>query len=98
MIENDDLPGRGRPGPGRHAVPHRDKRTGAELLRRPAAGDAGQPGGNELLVQEEYDHHPRWGEGPWLLSPKGPGAGSGGGQRQGHRAALPARLPGCSPS
>ncbi len=46
-----------------------DKRSGAELLAGP---------GNELVVQEEYDHHPRWGEGPWLLCPKGPGRGSAG--------------------
>ena len=38
-----------------------------ELLRGP---------GNELVLTDEYDYHPRWGEGPWLLSPKGPGAGS----------------------
>jgi alpha-mannosidase len=44
-----------------------DRRTGAELLRGP---------GNELVLADEYDYHPRWGEGPWLLSPKGPGAGS----------------------
>ncbi|MBO0776209.1 MAG: hypothetical protein J2P34_07825, partial [Actinobacteria bacterium] len=43
-----------------------DQRTGTELLREPA----------DLLLQEEYDYHPRWGEGPWLLSPKGPGTGS----------------------
>ena len=41
----------------------------AELLAGP---------GNELVLQEEYAQHPRWGEGPWLLSPKGPGAGSAG--------------------
>jgi alpha-mannosidase len=52
-----------------------DKRTGAGLLRR--GGEADPAGGNELLLQEEYDAHPRWGEGPWLLSPKGPGTGSG---------------------
>jgi alpha-mannosidase len=46
-----------------------DKRSGTELLAGP---------GNELVVQEEYDRHPRWGEGPWLLSPKGPGRGTAG--------------------
>ena len=46
-----------------------DKRSGTELLAGP---------GNELVVQEEYDRHPRWGEGPWLLCPKGPGRGSAG--------------------
>ncbi|HEX7266332.1 MAG TPA: glycoside hydrolase family 38 C-terminal domain-containing protein, partial [Streptosporangiaceae bacterium] len=44
-----------------------DRRTGVQLLRGP---------GNELVLQDEYDYHPRWGEGPWLLSPKGPGVGS----------------------
>ena len=28
------------------------------------------------MLQEEYEQHPRWGEGPWHLSPKGPGIGS----------------------
>ena len=46
-----------------------DRRSGTELLTGP---------GNELVVQEEYAGHPRWGEGPWLLSPKGPGRGSAG--------------------
>ena len=45
-----------------------DKWTGADLLRGP---------GNELVLQEEYAQHPRHGEGPWHLSPKGPGTGSG---------------------
>ncbi len=44
-----------------------DKRTGAQVLRGP---------GNELLIQDEYAQHPRHGEGPWHLSPKGPGTGS----------------------
>ncbi len=71
-----DLPGRGRPGPRRHPDP--DPRQAHR--REPAAGggEPDQPGGNELLLQEEYDAHPRWGEGPWLLSPKGPGTGSAG--------------------
>ncbi len=46
-----------------------DKSSGTELLAGP---------GNELVLQEEYASHPRWGEGPWLLSPKGPGRGSAG--------------------
>jgi alpha-mannosidase len=45
-----------------------DRRTGRDLL-------SGL--GNELVLTEEYGAHPRWGEGPWLLSPKGPGSGSG---------------------
>ena len=46
-----------------------DRHTGSDVLRGP---------GNELVLTEEYAAHPRWGEGPWLLSPKGPGSGSGG--------------------
>jgi alpha-mannosidase len=46
-----------------------DLRSGRDLLLGPA---------NELVLQEEYASHPRWGEGPWLLSPKGPGTGSAG--------------------
>ncbi len=46
-----------------------DKRTGASVLAGP---------GNELVIQDEYAQHPRHGEGPWHLSPKGPGAGSAG--------------------
>src|SRR5215472_7104204 len=55
--------------PGRGGAPVRilDRRAGVELLRGP---------GNELVLTGEYDYHPRWGEGPWLLSPKGPGTGS----------------------
>ena len=44
-----------------------DKRTGARVLAGP---------GNELVIQDEYAQHPRHGEGPWHLSPKGPGLGS----------------------
>src|SRR6202012_3874880 len=44
-----------------------DKRTGARVLAGP---------GNELVLQDEYDKHPRHGEGPWHLAPKGPGTGS----------------------
>ena len=44
-----------------------DKRTGARVLAGP---------GNELVIQDEYPQHPRHGEGPWHLSPKGPGLGS----------------------
>jgi alpha-mannosidase len=44
-----------------------DKRLGAAVLREP---------GNELVLQEEYPQHPRHGEGPWNLSPRGPGTGS----------------------
>jgi alpha-mannosidase len=41
-----------------------DKRSGVSLLREQ---------GNELTLQDEYDKHPRWGEGPWHLAPRGPG-------------------------
>jgi alpha-mannosidase len=44
-----------------------DKAAGRELLTRP---------GNDLVLQEEYAQHPRWNEGPWHLSPKGPGLAS----------------------
>ncbi len=44
-----------------------DNRSGVSLLREP---------GNELTLQDEYDKHPQWGEGPWHLSPRGPGSGS----------------------
>ncbi|MFI9168085.1 glycoside hydrolase family 38 N-terminal domain-containing protein [Streptomyces lincolnensis] len=43
---------------------------GRELLR---AGDIG----NELVVQEEYPRHPRFGEGPWHLTPTGTTAARG---------------------
>ncbi len=46
-----------------------DKRADIELI---TAGGVG----NELVLQEEYDYHPRWTEGPWLLTPKGAGVGS----------------------
>jgi len=55
------------PGRGGALARVLDRRTGVELLRGP---------GNELVLADEYDYHPRWGEGPWLLSPKGPGTGS----------------------
>ncbi len=44
-----------------------DQSTGASVLAGP---------GNELVIQDEYAQHPRHGEGPWHLSPKGPGTGS----------------------
>lgn len=47
-----------------------DKAAGRELVR---------PGGlaAELLVQEEHPGHHVWGEGPWHLLPRGPGATAG---------------------
>src|ERR1700722_5263294 len=44
-----------------------DQATGAHVLAGP---------GNELVIQDEYPQHPKHGEGPWHLSPKGPGTGS----------------------
>ena len=44
-----------------------DRRTGKNVLRG---------AGNEMVLAEEYAGHPHWGEGPWHLSPKGPGRGS----------------------
>ena len=61
-----------------------DRRTGTALLRGL---------GNELVLAEEYPAHPRWGEGPWLLCPKGPGNRFWRRAGEGVRAALPARLP-----
>jgi alpha-mannosidase len=45
-----------------------DLRAGTDVLRAP---------GNELVLQEEYAQHPKHGEGPWHLSPRGPGLASG---------------------
>jgi alpha-mannosidase len=67
--ENEAFLAEADPGHGGTLSRILDKRSGAELLAGP---------GNELVVQEEYDHHPRWNEGPWLLCPKGPGRGSAG--------------------
>jgi alpha-mannosidase len=58
------------PGRGGALTRVLDRRTGSELLRGL---------GNELALTEEYAAHPRWGEGPWLLSPKEPGPVSGAG-------------------
>ncbi len=65
-IENDAYRVTADPGRG-GTVSITDKRTGAEVLAGP---------GNELVIQDEYPQHPRHGEGPWHLSPKGPGTGS----------------------
>ena len=63
-----------------------DRRSGTGLLR---AGGAG----NELVLQEEYDYHPRWNEGQWLLSPKGPGRAVAGPARvRAERCAVGSRL------
>jgi hypothetical protein len=69
VIENAAFLAEADPASGGTLARLLDKRSGAELLAGP---------GNELVLQEEYDNHPRWNEGPWLLCPKGPGRGSGG--------------------
>jgi alpha-mannosidase len=69
VIENEAFLVAADPARGGALTRILDRRTGAELLRGP---------GNELVLQDEYDYHPRWGEGPWLLSPKGPGTGAAG--------------------
>jgi alpha-mannosidase len=74
VIENEAFLVEAAPDRGGTLTRILDKRTGTDLLAGP---------GNELVIQEEYPGHPRWGEGPWLLSPKGPGRGSSG---------LPARV------
>ncbi len=91
VIENETFLVEADPARGGTLTRIVDKRTGAGLLR-PGAAD--HPGGNELLLQEEYGSHPRWGEGPWLLSPKGAGTGSGGASAKvtAQRCPLGARL------
>jgi hypothetical protein len=73
-IANDAFAACADPRQGGALTTLTDRCTGAQLLRGL---------GNELVIQEEYAEHPRWGEGPWLLCPKGPGASSG---------AVPARV------
>jgi alpha-mannosidase len=92
VIENETFLVEADPARGGTLTRIVDKRTGAGLLRAGRAPE--HPGGNELLLQEEYDSHPRWGEGPWLLSPKGPGTGSGGASAKvtAQRCPLGARL------
>ena len=62
-----------------------DKRTGASVLAGP---------GNELVLQDEYAQHPKHGEGPWHLSPKGPGlvSASGPAKVRAERCAIGSRL------
>jgi len=55
---------------------------GSDSLHRPGGRDSLRPEGreliaegrvgNELAVYEEYPQHPKFGEGPWHLVPKGP--------------------------
>ncbi len=62
-----------------------DKAAGREVLTGP---------GNDLVLQEEYQQHPRWNEGPWHLSPKGPGtaASSGAATVRAQRSPVGSRL------
>jgi alpha-mannosidase len=84
-IENEAFLAEADPARGGTLTRIFDKRSGTDLLAGP---------GNELVLQEEYDSHPRWGEGPWLLSPKGPGRGSAGqpAQVRAERCPIGARL------
>ena len=66
-ISNDALAVTVDPARGGSLTSVIDRRTGRNLLSGP---------GNDLVLQEEYEQHPRWGEGPWHLSPKGPGVSS----------------------
>ncbi len=72
-IENDRFAVTADPARGGTLTSVRDKRSGTELLSGP---------GNELILQPEHARHPRWGEGPWLLCPAGPGRGSSGQQAE----------------
>jgi alpha-mannosidase len=71
QLENAALLVQADPGRGGTLSRILDKRSGTELL---APGG----GGNEMLLQPEHPAHPRWAEGPWLLCPAGPAAGSAG--------------------
>ena len=66
-ISNEALTVTADPAQGGSVTAVIDRRTGRNLLGGP---------GNDLVLQEEYEQHPRWGEGPWHLSPKGPGVSS----------------------
>ena len=83
-IANEAFAVEADPAQGGALVRLADLRTGTDLL---------QGLGNELVLTEEYAAHPRWGEGPWLLSPKGTGHGFGGGRAKVRAQALPGRVP-----
>ncbi len=70
VIENEVFAVSADPERGGALAGITDKRSGTQLLAGP---------GNELVLQEEYPQHPRWGEGPWLISTKGNRRGSGAG-------------------
>lgn len=67
-IENEAFRAEADPGRGGGLARLLDRRTGRELLTE------GQV--DELVVQDEYDAHPYFAEGPWHLLPRGPGTGS----------------------
>ncbi|HEX7165213.1 MAG TPA: glycoside hydrolase family 38 C-terminal domain-containing protein [Trebonia sp.] len=69
-IENDAFLVTGTAGHGALASVV-DKAAGREVLNRP---------GNDLILQEEYQQHPRWNEGPWHLSPTGSGIAASAGE------------------
>jgi alpha-mannosidase len=83
-IENDAFRVTGTAGHGALASVV-DKAAGREVLTGP---------GNDLVLQEEYQQHPRWNEGPWHLSPKGPGiaASSGDAAVRAQRSPVGSRL------
>ncbi|MDX6416488.1 MAG: hypothetical protein QOG28_1108, partial [Trebonia sp.] len=83
-IENDAFRVTGAEGHGALASVV-DKAAGREVLTMP---------GNDLVLQEEYQQHPRWNEGPWHLSPKGPGiaASSGAATVRAQRSPVGSRL------
>lgn len=68
-VQNEFLRAEADPARGGGLARLLDRRTGQELL---TPGEV-----DELVVQEEYDQHPYFEEGPWHLLPKGPGTGSG---------------------
>jgi alpha-mannosidase len=70
-VENEAFRVEADPARGGALASILDKRAGKELLRSGAAG-------NELVVYDEYESHPKWSEGPWHLLPKGPRRGSAG--------------------
>ncbi|MFF1412248.1 NEW3 domain-containing protein [Streptomyces sp. NPDC058289] len=68
-VENEFLRAEADPARGGGLARLLERRTGQEIL---TPGEV-----DELVVQEEYDKHPYFEEGPWHLLPKGPGTGSG---------------------
>src|SRR5450755_784449 len=67
IIENQAFTVTADPARGGTLAQITDQRSGRAMLAGP---------GNALVLKEEYAQHPRWGEGPWLISTTGPGTGS----------------------